>query len=276
MTSLRASRSLPAEHPHCPFWLIHYADRMMDYSIVLLAAAAVTFFAAGIVKGVTGMGLPTVAMGVLGALISPLAAAGLLIVPSFVTNVWQLLAGPSVFRLVRRLWLMMLAIVVGTVAGASLLTSGNTQLTTAALGVALIVYAAYTLVARQLRVPATWEPWLSPLIGGITGLVTGGTGVFVIPAVPYLQALGLEKEDLVQALGLSFTVSTIALAFGLAGRGALQMDNLILSTLAIVPALAGMWVGQIARHRISPSTFRRWFLICLLFLGTEMVVRPLL
>ncbi|MDH7797559.1 putative membrane protein YfcA [Beijerinckia sp. GAS462] len=248
----------------------------MDISTGLLAAAAVTFFAAGIVKGVTGMGLPTVAMGVLGALISPLAAASLLIVPSFVTNVWQLFAGPSVFRLVRRLWLMMLAIVVGTVVGASLLTSGNTQLTTIALGGALIVYAAYTLVARQLYVPAPWETWLSPLIGGITGLVTGGTGVFVIPAVPYLQSLGLEKEDLIQALGLSFTVSTIALAFGLAGRGAFQMDNLILSTLAIAPALAGMWVGQIARRRISPQTFRRWFLICLLLLGAEMVVRPLL
>jgi len=41
-----------------------------------------------------------------------------------------------------------------------------------------------------------------PLIGLATGLVTGSTGVFVIPAVPYLQALDLDKEDLVQALGL--------------------------------------------------------------------------
>lgn len=249
---------------------------MMNMSIEVLLVAVVTFFAAGIVKGVTGMGLPTVAMGVLGALISPLAAASLLIVPSFVTNVWQLFAGPSVFRLVFRLWPMMLAIIVGTVAGASLLTSGNTLLTTAALGAALIVYAAYTLLARQLHVPERVEPWLSPLVGGITGLVTGGTGVFVIPAVPYLQSLGLEKDDLVQALGLSFTVSTIALGAGLASRGALQVDNLVLSTLAIAPALLGMWVGQIARNRISPTTFRRWFLLCLLLLGAEMIVRPLL
>lgn len=248
---------------------------MTDYSIGLLATVAVTFFAAGIVKGVTGMGLPTVAMGVLGALISPLAAASLLIVPSFVTNVWQLFAGPSFGLLARRLWPMMLAVVVGTVAGASLLASGNTRLTTAALGAALVLYAGYTLVARQLRVPTRWEPWLSPLVGGATGLVTGGTGVFVIPAVPYLQALGFEKDDLVQALGLSFTISTIALAAGLASRGAFQIDNLVLSTLAIIPALAGMWIGQVARERISPSTFRRWFLICLLLLSAEMSLRAL-
>ena len=59
----------------------------------LILVVATTFFVAGVVKGVTGMGLPTVAMGVLGAVVSPLTAAGLLIVPAFVTNVWQLFAG---------------------------------------------------------------------------------------------------------------------------------------------------------------------------------------
>lgn len=248
---------------------------MTEYSLLFVIVITATFFLAGIVKGVTGMGLPTVAMGVLGAFISPLAAASLLIVPSFVTNFWQLWAGPDIRNVISRLWLMMLAIVIGTVAGASLLTSGNTKLTTAALGCALVVYAGYTLFARQLSVPAAWQPWLSPIIGATTGVVTGGTGVFVIPAVPYLQALGLEKDDLVQALGLSFTVSTVALAAGLIWRGAFQVDNLALSALALIPALAGMWAGQIIRNRVSPQTFRRWFLVALLILGTEMMVRSI-
>jgi hypothetical protein len=58
-------------------------------------------------------------------------------------------------------------------------------------------------------------------VGAITGLTTAATGVFVIPAVPYLQAIGFEKEELVQALGLSFTVSTMALAFNVAFEGGL-------------------------------------------------------
>ncbi len=190
---------------------------MFDLSIPLLVAVFATFFAAGLVKGVTGMGLPTVAMGVLGALISPVAAASLLIVPSFVTNVWQLVAGPNFGALLRRLWLMMLAVVAGTLLGSASIASGDTSLTTRLLGIALFVYSAYTLFARQVSVPRHAERWLSPLIGAITGVVTGGTGMFVIPAVPYLQALGLSKDDLVQALGLSFTLSTIALAVGCMG-----------------------------------------------------------
>lgn len=236
---------------------------------------ATTFFVAGIVKGVTGMGLPTVAMGILGALISPLAAANLLIIPSSVTNVWQLLAGPSFGLLIRRLWPMILTIVAGTLLGSTWLAEGGAKLTTTALGVALVLYSGYTLLARQLSIGRKAERWLSPLMGAVTGLITGATGVFVIPAVPYLQALRLERDDLVQALGLSFTVSTVALAAGLATRGVFQAENLALSALAVVPALGGMWFGQVLRGKISPSLFRRIFLLGLLLLGLEMTLRPL-
>jgi uncharacterized membrane protein YfcA len=249
---------------------------MFDPSPWLMLSIGLTFFLAGMVKGVTGMGLPTVAMGVLGALMSPVAAAALLIVPSFVTNVWQLATGPSFTALIRRLWPMMLGIVLGTVAGSFVLADGDTRWTTAGLGAALVAYAGFTLLARQLSVPARWENWLSPLVGLTTGIVTGGTGVFVIPAVPYLQALGLRKDDLIQALGLSFTVSTVALAIGLGWRGAFRLDGLALSLLAIAPALAGMWLGQLARRRVSPETFRRWFLVGLLLLGAELVLKSAL
>lgn len=247
---------------------------MSDLSITLLSAVTATFFAAGIVKGVTGMGLPTVAMGVLGVLTSPLTAASLLIAPSFVTNVWQLSAGPAFLPLLRRFWPMMSAIVAGTLLGSAWLAGGDTSLTTRGLGATLVFYAAYALFARQIRVPEAMEAWLSPVIGAATGLLTGSTGVFVIPAVPYLQALGLAKDDLVQALGLSFTVSTIALAASLGLRGAFDSGNLALSCFAILPALAGMWAGQTLRGRIAPATFRRWFLVGLLLLGAEMCLGP--
>ena len=86
-----------------------------------------------------------------------------------------------------------------------------------ALGVALLAYAASGLAALRLVVPRAAEPVLGPITGALTGGITAATGVFVIPAVPYLQAIGLQKDELVQALGLSFTVSTLALAVALAG-----------------------------------------------------------
>lgn len=249
---------------------------MGDLSTPLLLIIGATFLGAGMVKGVTGMGLPTVAMGVLGAVISPLMAASLLIVPSFATNLWQLASGPSLRAIIRRLWPMMVAIGAGSILGGAWLAKGDAQVTTTVLGIALIVYATYTLLARQLVVSRRLEPLLSPVIGGLTGILSGATGVFVIPAVPYLQALDLSRDDLVQALGLSFTVSTVALALALGAHGAIEGEGMALSFLALGPALLGMWIGQRLRHRISPAAFRRVFLLFLLVLGTEMSLRPVI
>src|SRR5215469_7578557 len=114
--------SVHAKSSNAPFFRAGCA-KMNDYFSPYVLIIALTFFLAGIVKGVTGMGLPTVAVGVLGAVMSPVSAAALLVIPSFVTNVWQLVTGPDFLGVMKRLWLMMLGIVVGTLAGTGLLTS---------------------------------------------------------------------------------------------------------------------------------------------------------
>jgi uncharacterized membrane protein YfcA len=140
------------------------------------------------------------------------------------------------------------------------------------LGAALIAYAVIGLAKIQLSVPERREKWLGPLIGATTGCVTGATGVFVIPAVPYVQALELEKDELVQALGLSFTVSTFALAAGLTSRGAFHLAAAGTSTLCTLPALVGMLIGQAVRAKTNPATFRLVFFIGLLILGLNCVL----
>ena len=236
---------------------------------------ALTFIAAGFVKGAVGMGLPTVAMGVLSLVMPPAAAAAMLVVPSLVTNVWQLLAGPAFGALLRRFGFMMIAVWLGTVASIGVLTGRAFPWAAAALGGVLALYGVIGLLAPRLRVPQRAERWLSPLVGLATGLVTGATGVFVIPAVPYLSALGLEKDELIQALGLLFTVSTLALTFALALNGALAFSATAGSLLAVLPALAGMFIGQRLRSRLDPQTFRRCFFIGLVVLGIYMLVRAL-
>jgi uncharacterized membrane protein YfcA len=267
--SHHVNKNLPMISSFASLFSGPFADSIALHASVIAA----TFVVAGFVKGVTGMGLPTVAMGVLGTLMLPAQAAALLLLPSFVTNVWQLFAGPSVRGLLKRLWPMMAGIVGGTLAAASFIAGAGGAWAVVGLGAALTLYAAAGLLAWRFSVPARHERWLSPAIGALTGVVTGGTGVFVVPAVPYLQSLALKKEDLVQALGLSFTVSTIALAIGLASEHAFAADELGVSLAAVAPALIGMWIGQRVRGLISPASFRRWFFICLLGLGIQLMAR---
>jgi uncharacterized membrane protein YfcA len=168
---------------------------------------------------------------------------------------------------------MMGAVCFGTWAGLGFMTGTTARFGTMFLGVALAVYAMTGLAMLRLSVPKSWEPILSPIIVAITGLVTAATGVFVIPAVPYLQAIGLEKEELIQALGLSFTVSTIALAINVGLEGGLQLFLVNDTLVAVALACVGMLIGQALRLRMSPMTFRRWFFAGLLLLGSYLVVQ---
>lgn len=238
-----------------------------------LAIILCTFFIAGIVKGVIGLGLPTVAVGLLGLVMAPMEAASILIVPSLVTNAWQLAAGPNLKNIVRRLWPMLIGICVGTVLGAWILSGLDLRHASAALGAALVLYALVGLASLRLAVSAGVDAWLSPLIGAATGVTTAATGVFVIPAVPYLQALDLNKEDMVQAMGLAFTVSTVALAATLLKDPAFRPTFAGASFLALPPALAGMFLGQWIRTRVSAATFRRCFFVGLIALGGHLALR---
>lgn len=249
-----------------------YDDPMTGALHIVLPVGAV-FALAGLVKGVTGMGLPTVAIGLLGAFMRPAEAAALLFVPSLVTNVWQFAAGPARARALQRLWPMLVALALATWSASGLIAGGDTALIMTGLGLALVAYGLLGLSRMRLALPPGAEPWLAPLVGAATGIVTGATGVFVIPALPYLQALGLEKEDLVQALGLSFTVSTLALALGLVSHGAFRPTALGFSVLCTVPALLGMFLGQWFRLRVDPATFRMVFFVGLLALGTDLAIR---
>ena len=241
---------------------------MPDATLIFIGAV---FALAGFVKGVVGLGLPTISMGLLAIAMPPVQAAAILILPSLITNVWQMVAGPSLGALVRRLWPMLLAVCLGTWVGVGFMQGATARFGTALLGVALAIYALTGLAEVRLSMSRKWEAILSPVIGAITGLITAATGVFVIPAVPYLQAMGLEKEELVQALGLSFTVSTIALAVNVAIEGELRVSMAMGTLAALVLACAGMWIGQLVRLRMSPAAFRRWFFAGLLLLGLYLV-----
>jgi len=242
-------------------------------SLAVLVVIASTFVLAGFVKGVIGLGLPTVAMGLLAIVMPPAQAASLLVVPSLLTNVWQAL-GPDLALLVRRLWPMLLAICLGTWLGGGPLTADDGTRASIGLGTVLAIYGVLGLTSVEFFLPARLEPWFSPLVGTATGIVTAATGVYMIPSVPYLQAIGLEKDELVQALGLSFTVSTLALAATLVQVGALQTSVAGASLLALAPALVGMALGQWGRARVRAETFRICFFAGSLLLGAHLVLRP--
>lgn len=237
----------------------------------ILAAAAAVFVVAGAVKGVVGLELPTVAMALLALLVAPTQAALLLIVPSLVTNVWQ--AGPwhTLAPLLPRLAVLQVGVCLGTCAGLALWNAPGGTTSQLALGAVLVAYGVWGFAARPWRTSGAVSRRLAAPAGLVTGLVTAATGVFVVPAVPWLQALGLTRDELVQAMGLSFSVSTVALAIGLGLTTPVGWTEAAASLLMLPPALAGMAIGARLRRRLSPQAFRTGLFAALVVLGVHLL-----
>ncbi len=233
-----------------------------------LSAIVVTFLLAGAVKGVVGMGLPTVSLALLTALLDLPTAMALMLVPSFVTNVWQAVVGGNGLALLKRLPVFFVLAFGAVWIGGQALVTVDLALLSALLGILLVLYGASGLSNYRISIQTNHEGWAGPVIGFINGVFTGMTGSFAFPGVLYLQALGLKRDQLIQAMGILFTLSTLGVAISLQSNALLSVELGALSAAGLIPALVGMVFGQRIRQHMSEDVFRRVFLIALVILGT--------
>ncbi len=222
---------------------------------------------AGFVKGVVGLGLPTVSMGLLAVTMAPSQALAIVIVPAVITNIWQTFVGHYLRDIVRRLWPLLIGTVLGIWLNRGALTGSYAHYLPIALGILLVIYAVMGLSKFDFAVTRGNEKWVGGVVGLVTGAISAATGVQVIPSMPFLQAIGMEKDELVQALGVFFTVATLALSVNLTTTGLLSASTVLPGAIAMGCSFAGMFIGQALRTRMPAQAFRRWFLIAMIFLG---------
>jgi hypothetical protein len=243
----------------------------MSFDTPIILAVAGTFLLAGTVKGVIGLGLPTVSLALLTVAYDLPSAMGLLLVPSFVTNLWQALTGGNGKAILIRLWPFLLMATATVWIGAAALTRVDLSLLTALLGVLLVAYSMVNLAGVRLTIPARHERWTGPLVGSVNGVLTGMTGSFVVPGVMFLQAIGLPRDMLIQAMGMLFTASTLALAAALQKANFLTVHHAVLSLGAVIPACIGMVLGQRIRSKLPEQRFRQVFFVAILLLGAYII-----
>jgi uncharacterized membrane protein YfcA len=250
------------------------AAKLPEYVIndpTTLAAILATFLLAGSVKGVVGLGLPTISLAILTVVLDLASAMALLLIPSFVTNFLQGATGGHGRMLLRRLWpFLLLATIMVGLSGLALGYLDHTQLRRL-LGLLIIIYAGISLFGWRPSISTTNERWLGPVMGVLNGIFTGMTGSFVVPGVLYLNAIGLPRDALVQAMGILFALATLALAVMLGAQGMLTLDLGLGSLVGLPPALIGMAAGQRLRKRLSEALFRKVLFWALLAMGLYIV-----
>ena len=231
------------------------------------------FLFAGVIKGMVGFGFPLVALVLLTLFIGLHDALPLTILPSVITNIWQAIDGEHFREIVKRMWFYFLVSVITVLLSSFLLVTVNVNWLTALLGLVLLGFALTRFLDYEPTIPAKYEPAASIILAPLNGFITGTTGVYLVPSLLYMRAIGFRRDTLIQAMGIFFTMSSIALAISLQRHELLSMENGLLSLVVLLPAFAGMYLGRHVRKNIDAEKFQLVFDTCLALLGAYLLCR---
>jgi len=246
------------------------------FELFLFVSVCAMFIFAGIIKGIVGNGLPVISIAMLTLVLGLQEAIALAVIPAFATNFWQACHGGYFRSLLVRLWPYLLCSMIAVLAGTKLLIAVNPSVLIVILGLLIGAYAILGVAGREFAISPAWERSAGPIFGTITGLIAGMTGSPAYPGMYFLNGLGFSRNQLVQALGISFSAVTLTVAISMRSNNLLSLEQFLVSFSAIVPAMVGMVIGTRIRHRISEALFKKLFYSSMLMLGIYLVTRSIL
>jgi len=236
--------------------------------------AAVVLVAA-FIKGSIGFGFPSLATPLLSLVVDVKTAVVLLILPNIVMDGIQFARRGAPLATVRRFGSLLLAGGVGIVLGTRVLTLLSPRAATLILGLFVLIFVTLSATGLAPKVPARWEPWLSPLAGFVAGVIGGVTNSPATALVLYFQGIGLSKHDFISSVAFAFFFYKLVQLGAVTWYGLLPWSLLWASMALTVVALAGFAVGLRLQDRLDQRTFNRAVLVFLGALGAWLLASGL-
>ena len=219
--------------------------------LAIVAAMGVGSF----VKGVTGQGLPQIAIPVMATFIGVEDAVVIMAIPGIVTNSWLLWNHRAFFGRTRDLPALLLTGTEGAVVGTFLLDSLDPDALSLLLAAMVGVYALVFFAHPELRLSPRLTRMTSPAVGLAAGILQGATGISGPLVSTYLHGYRLPKEAYVLSITTVFQVYAVVQAVTLGAVGLYSRTLLVLSLLALVPIMALLPLGARLTDRLSRRTF---------------------
>ena len=231
------------------------------------------FFISAFLKSLTGLGFSTICLGFLAVVLDIKLAILLVILPSLTSNLLVMLQSGRFIEALQRFWPLYLSAIPGLILGIWFLGSSDNEIPKAVLGVLLFLYGVWGLTNGLMIITKKHEKQLSLPVGFISGLANGITGSQIMPIMPYLLSLKLDRDLFVQTINSAFTLNSLIMILGLANFGIITVPMVTLSAAGILPVALGVYLGSKIRKRVSEDIFRKMVLILFLFLGLNLIAR---
>ncbi len=248
---------------------------MLGLDPAILSLIAVAMVLGGVVKGVTGIGLPIVCVAVLSQFLEVPLVLALVTIPICLTNFWQAVQAGSPLVPIRRFWPMILCLLVSLWLSAKLVVRFEPEVLYGLIGSAVVVFTATSFIRPNRDLTPTAERWAGPFAGLLGGFLGGVSTIWGPPMMMYFVMLHLSKEDFIRSVGLVWFAASVPLVAGYVENGILTARSAQLSALACIPAFVGLWLGQWLRRFIDQETFRKVLLLALFLIGLNLIRRAL-
>ncbi len=229
--------------------------------------AMVIVFLAVLVQAATGFGLALVSMPLLTAVVGLPVAAPLMSAVGLVVEFILLLY----FRAAvngRAVWRLVLAAFIGTPIGLYLLRVVDPALGARVLGVIVAGYAAYALISPYL--PRLTHPHWAWLFGFAAGVIGGIYNTSGPPVIIYGNCRRWSPAEFKGNLQGFFLPTGLLVLVGHWLEGNITPAVWRYVWLALPAAAIGLLMGVILGGRIPPTTFRKFVLLLLLFIGLRL------
>ena len=236
-----------------------------------MVLTALALFAGGAVKGLVGIGIPLVSISLLSLFLPLPDAITLLPVPMIFANIWLSFAGNHFLPALRRFWPLVLAMFVGTMVGAQVLTALDLASLNLLVGIFVVVFCLSIHVNPAMRLPNRYEAGVGVVAGGIGGFMGGLSVLFGPPLIMYLTSLRLDRDTFVGVISSIYLCCSVTLVIVFGSVGVMSRAQFAESALACVPLLLGVWVGQRFRRRVDEELFRKLLLVALLGVGVRLI-----
>lgn len=233
-------------------------------------------FLGAVLKGATGAGLPIIAIPTIAAFYDVRVAVVLLVIPNFVTNVWQINKYKQHDLNTNFSIHFAVAGIVG--AGIGTLLLAHLPLTLLNILIALVVFAYVTLRLLQPEFHLAMnvmQKWVF-VAGSSAGVLQGAIGLSSPITITFLHAGRLPRHTFVYIASLFFAGMCLIQLPLQSALGLITWELAVYSVLALIPIAIGLPIGEHIGRKLSAVVFDRLILLLLSALAVKMLVDVLL
>ncbi len=247
---------------------------MLEFSslstgLVVVALTAISVGA--LIKGMTGLGLPLIAVPAIATFTSVEEAVVLMIIPTFGSNLWLVVSHRRFLAMLRGHIPFLVAGFAGGIFGTFALVAIDDRWLKLTLAAWLALYLLQFAFGNILKALFQAKGAAAAAVGFTGGAIQGATGVSAHIVAPYFHGRRMAAEAYAFLIACAFLTFSSAQLTTAIGTQLFSTQRLILGSIALLPTLVFTRLGIQFAGKISERAFQKALIALFILMEIKLI-----